>query len=145
MDRITRLIGLVLAVPVLALFGGVGILALQIGDTWQPADTRALISGITASCTGGAIVLALLLGLIVGVPLALRAYSAAAHGARRWDDQMPPPPDYRRALPPPRAAAWLEQPPAVQGGQQPGQWLSHGPGAYDLMDDGTIEDGEWQR
>jgi hypothetical protein len=86
MDAIKRLFALVALVPVIALFGGVGILSIQIGETWTEASTQFLLGTLATSCMGGAIVLAGLLALIVGVPLALRAYSAAAVSHKRWDD-----------------------------------------------------------
>jgi hypothetical protein len=150
MSKVEKWVALVISVPLLALFGGVGILAFQIGETWQEGDTRALISGLTTACAGGFVVLALLLGLIVGVPLALRAYSAGAWSHRRWDDwsQMSPP--YRSALPGPRSSgAWLDAPPQVISRDSAGEWRTPGPAAYDLFeagegDDDGIIDGEWR-
>jgi hypothetical protein len=149
--RLERFLMLVLAIPILAVFGGIGVLAFQIGETWQSGDTRALISGATAACSGGFVVVALVLGLVVGVPLALRAYSAGAWSHRRWDDwQGMQQPSYPRAMPAPRhALPWLQAPPQVETKGQAGEWLSQGPQTYDLFDDEgsdrDVIDGYWRR
>jgi hypothetical protein len=154
MSKVEKWVALVISVPLLAIFGGVGILAFQIGETWEAGDTRALISGFTTACAGGFVVLALVLGLVVGVPLALRAYSAGAWSQRRWDDwsqQVSPP--ARPALPAPRPT-WMETPPQVAAREAEGEWRTLGPAAYDLFDEGDagregmgnrdFVDGDWR-
>jgi hypothetical protein len=93
------------AIPILALFGGIGILAYRIGETWDAATTQSLVTGLTVVCGGGALMFALLLALIVGVPLAIRAYGEGGRSHRHWDtgrsslstwDDLPP----RHRLPP---------------------------------------------
>lgn len=74
-------VGLV-ALPVLALFGGLGFLAYQIGQTWDARATTALIAGLVATCGGGVLVIGLLLALIVGIPLALRLFGEAGYSQR---------------------------------------------------------------
>lgn len=149
--KLERFLMVVLTIPILAIFGGIGVLAFQIGQTWQTADTRALISGTTAACSGGFVVLALVLGLVVGVPLALRAYSAGAWSHRRWDDwQGMPHPSYPRAMPASHPALpWLQAPPQIYARGESGEWLSQGAQAYDLFDDESNErdvvDGDWRR
>lgn len=148
MSKVEKWVALVISVPLIALFGGVGVLAFQIGETWQTADTRALISGVTTACAGGFVVLALLLGLIVGVPLALRAYSAGAWSQRRWDDWSQVSAPSRPALPAPRPT-WLETPPQIALKESEGEWRTLGPATYDLFDeendestvDGTVVNG----
>lgn len=81
-----KLITLIAAVPVLALFGGVGILALRIGETWTSAATESLVHGISVTCGSGALLFAVLLACIVGVPLAIRAYGESGANQRRWQD-----------------------------------------------------------
>lgn len=81
MKKILALIG---AVPVLALFGGVGILAYRIADTWNAETTQGLVNGLTVICGGGALVVCVLLALIVGVPLAIRAYGEGGISRRAW-------------------------------------------------------------
>ena len=123
-------------VPVLALFLGVGILADAIGRTWDARATDGLITGLVATCGGGAVVIGVLLALIVGVPLALRAYERGGMASRAWPEQQ--------YLPPPmsRQAQWREQPPMLTDKQQ-GQWLSQG-SQYDLWEgEQTPVEREW--
>ncbi len=81
-----KIITLVAIVPVLALFGGAGILAMRISDTWSEATTQSLVTGLTVVCGGGALVFAILLAFIVGIPLAIRAYGEAGMRQRAWGD-----------------------------------------------------------
>jgi hypothetical protein len=126
----------------LALFAGVGLFAWQVGQSWSHSDTQTLIGGMIAACSGGFVVLALIVGLVVGVPLALRAYSQGAESRRRWDDWEGPGP---RSLPgPAQSAPWLSSPPQIT--QQPGEgrWLSAGPAQYDLLEaDPDVSESEW--
>lgn len=126
----------------LALFGGVGLFAWQVGQTWNHSDTQTLIGGLIAACSGGFVVLALIVGLVVGVPLALRAYSQGAEARRHWQEWDDPRP--LSGPGPGRAAPWLEQPPQIT--QQPGEgrWLSAGPAQYDLIEaEQDVTEGEW--
>ncbi len=87
-----KMLILLVAAPVLALLGGVGLLALSIGQTWTSTNTQSLITGLSAVCGGGVVVIALFLALIVGVPLAIRAYGEAGKARRNWDyDDLPMP------------------------------------------------------
>lgn len=86
MKKILTLIG---AVPVLALFGGVGVLAYRIAETWNAETTQGLVTGLTVVCGGGTLVLCILLALIVGVPLAIRAYGEGGSSRRAWGESIP--------------------------------------------------------
>ena len=118
------------AIPVLALFGGFGFLAYTIGQHWDARSTDSLITGLVATCGGGAVIIGVLLALIVGVPLALRSYSEAGQARRAWPEL--PPPNYghdpyaRNAI----EAEWqrLPQPPA-----QTPPWGATGGGNYHLL------------
>ena len=112
-------------VPVLALFLGVGILADAIGRTWDARATDGLITGLVATCGGGAVVIGVLLALIVGVPLALRAYERGGQARQAWPEP--------RYLPPAQQQGWQAGPPMLTDKQQ-GQWLSSGGQQYDLWD-----------
>lgn len=81
-------VGLV-ALPVLALFGGFGFLAYQIGQTWDARSTDSLIAGLVATCGGGVVVIGILLALIVGIPFAIRMFGEAGYSQRAWRD-LPP-------------------------------------------------------
>ena len=120
------------AAPVLALFVGVGVLAWRIGDTWDQRNTDSLVTALAATCAGGAIIVGLLLALIVGVPLALRAYENGGYARRAWPAETPA---QWRQLPGSRPPAWAEQPPMLTD-KQGGQWQSTGMGQYDLWEDG---------
>ena len=77
------------AMPALALVGGIGILAYRIGETWNSATTQSLVTGLTVVCGGGALLFAILLACIVGIPLAIRAYGEGGASRRTWtnDDE----------------------------------------------------------
>lgn len=116
-----------IAVPILALFGGLGVLAWQIGETWDQRNTDALVTAVASICAGGAVIVGALLALIVGVPLALRAYD-------RGGTMRQPPQTEWRALPPARPS-WTEQPPMIADKQQ-GTWQSAG--SYDVWEDAEM-------
>lgn len=110
-----KLLALVAIVPILALFGGLGVLSWRISETWTDATTQGLVTGLTVVCSGGALVVCVLLALIVGVPLAVRIFgetgiSHRAWGAGRslpsWDDVPLPP----RRLPSALDGQWRELP-----------------------------------
>ena len=77
------------AIPALALIGGVGILAWRIGATWTSATTQSLVTALTVICGGGALLFAILLALIVGIPLAIRAYGEGGASRRQWGELAP--------------------------------------------------------
>lgn len=79
-----KIITLIAAVPVLVLFGGIGVLSYRIADTWSDATTQGLVTGLTVVCGGAALVVAILLALIVGIPLAIRAYGEGGASRRAW-------------------------------------------------------------
>lgn len=81
-----KILALIVAIPALALFGGIGVLSYRIAGTWSDATTQGLVTGLTVVCGGGALVVAVLLSLIVGVPLAIRAYGESGDRRRLWDD-----------------------------------------------------------
>ncbi len=124
----TLIAGLV-AIPVLALFGGLGFLAYTIGQYWDARSTDSLITGLVAACGGGAVVIGLLLALLVGVPLALRSYSEAGRVRREWHE-LPPPGYGRNAI----DGQWQRLPPALPS--QPNQappWGATGGGQYQVL------------
>lgn len=124
----------------LALFVGFGVFAWQVGQSWSHSDTQTLIGGMIAACSGGFVVLALIVGLVIGVPLAMR-FNRGNESRRRFDDWDGP---GQRSLPGPgQATPWLERPPAIT--QQPGEgrWLSAGPAQYDLIEPEPDEGAQW--
>jgi hypothetical protein len=79
----------IIAVPILALFGGIGFLAYQVGQTWDARSTDALVAGVVATCGGGAVVIGVLLSLIVGIPFAIRMFGEAGYSQRGWREPSP--------------------------------------------------------
>lgn len=147
------LVVLMIAAPILALFGGVGLLAWQIGDTWTEATTASLITGLVTVCGGGAVVMALILSLVVGIPMATRYFAEQGIARKAWGDSHPPqvPPQYyayppvQYALPAPQSqrphqSGWREpRPPAVDI-DAGGSWAVADGAAYDLWDDQPADD-----
>ena len=144
------IVALMVAAPILALFGGAGLLAWQVGATWTEATTASLITGMVTVCGGGAVVVALILSLIVGIPMATRYFAEQGVARKAWGDghaPQPQPPMYvyptehgarYPALPALRQQpGWREaQPPAVQVDAPGGSWSVADGAAYDLWDDG---------
>lgn len=97
-----KLLAVLIAIPALALIGGVGVLAWRISDTWNAATTQSLVTGLTVVCGGGALMVALLLALIVGIPLAIRLFGEAGISQRAWGGS-------RTAIP----SGWDDVPPRL--------------------------------
>lgn len=129
MKNSTIFMGLI-AVPVLALFLGVGVLAMQIGEHWTDATTASLVTGLTTVCGGGFVVLSLIVAIVVGIPFAIRMFGESGRANSTWATMPPPPPRYASGLP-----NWQEpRPPLLEAKPEGGQWLTQGPGAYDLWE-----------
>lgn len=127
------ILALLLALPILALFAGVGFLFWQIGQTWDARNTSNLITGLVVACSGGAIVLGILLALIIGVPLALRTYSEAARARREWHERPTLRPLYD---PPTIAGQWRMLPPVMPANtlaHESPPWGATGGGNFDLL------------
>jgi len=91
--------------PVAALFIGAAVLAQAIGENWDKATTASLVTGLVAVCGGGFVVIALILSLVVGIPLATRFFFEAGVARRAFDAPSPVVDVYGRpALPRPWAA-----------------------------------------
>ena len=127
------ILAMLIAAPVLAFFGGIGLLAWQVGQTWDVRSSDTLVNGLVMSCSTGGIVIAILLSLIVGIPLALRAYERGGIARQAWPER-----EYK-VLSPPRASTWAEQPPRIED-KQVGSW-HRSDKQYDLWDEGS--DREW--
>lgn len=110
-----KLLAFIVAIPALALIGGVGILALRISDTWNASTTQSLVTGLTVVCGGGALMVAILLALIVGIPLAVRIFGETGISHRAWGGG-------RTAIPP----GWDDIPPRLPMRRSPpmieGEW-----------------------
>lgn len=60
------------AVGVIALFGGMGVLMWRIGGTWDQRNTDALTTSFAVICAGGVMLSGMLLAIFIGIPFALR-------------------------------------------------------------------------
>lgn len=117
-------------IAILALFGGVGVLAWRIGDTWTETTTQSMVTAAATICAGGAVVFALLLSLIVGIPMATRYFAESGKARREWD-YMPPPPRRMAQL-----DGYTSGPPMLTAQKNDmGTWQSGGPAAYDLWEE----------
>ena len=131
------IVAIVAVSPFVALMLGTAILASRIGDTWTEATTASLVMGLTVVCGGGSLVLALIVSLIVGIPMASRFFFEAGVARRAFD-----------ATPPPRyldAKTWQEPHPPQLTDRQSGDWQSSGPAAYHLWEEDPVEvdRGKW--
>lgn len=108
-----KILAIIVAIPALALIGGTGILAWRISETWSDAITQSLVTGLTVVCGGGALMVAILLALIVGIPLAVRIFGETGISHRAWGAG-------RTAIPPgwddlPSRLPMRRQPPMIEG------------------------------
>jgi hypothetical protein len=131
---VKKVLTLIAAAPLLALLGGIGVISYTIGQTWTSADTQTLVAGLVTSCMVGGMILGTLLALLVGIPLAIRAYGEAGRARQQWPEPMPP----RSVI----DGQWQSLPPT--NGQVPPvpPWQVTGGGQLDLMDDRLHLSGE---
>ena len=125
------IIAVVVSIVIAAFLVSSAFVGMAIADNWDKATTASLVAGLTATCGGGFVVIALLLSLIVGIPLASR-YFFEAGVARRAFDSSGPVVTYPRQLQPPAGRQWQEETPPQLTDRQSGSWQSSGPGAYHL-------------
>ena len=131
------IVAVVAVSPFVALIVGAATLAMRIGDTWSEATTASLVTGLVAVCGGGFVVIALILSLIVGIPMATRFFFEAGVARRPWDAAQSP--RYLDAKP------WQEPRPPQLTDRQSGDWQSSGPAAYHLWEEDPVEvnRGKW--
>jgi len=132
------LLAVFVAVPVAAVMIASAFIGQAIAENWDKATTASLVAGLVATCGGGFVVIALLVSLIVGVPLATRFFFEAGV-ARRAFDSSGPVVTYPRQLPPPAGARWQEETPPQLPDRQSGSWQSSGPGSYRLWEEEPVE------
>jgi hypothetical protein len=130
MQTIERAVGMVVALAGLAVLLGAGVLAMRIGDTWTEATTQSLVTALATVCGGGAVVFALLISLIVGIPMATRYFAESGRARREWAD-----PPYYPPQPTNRQLNGYNAPMLTARQDQVGTWQSNGPGNYDLWED----------
>ena len=132
------LLAVVVSIPIAAFLVASAFVGKAIADNWDKATTASLVAGLVATCGGGFVVIALLVSLIVGVPLATRFFFEAGV-ARRAFDSSGPVVTYPRQLPPPAGARWQEETPPQLPDRQSGSWQSSGPGSYRLWEEEPVE------
>ena len=129
------------AIPILALFIGVAILAIQIGTDWSPENTDTLLGGLIAVCGAGLG----LFGLVFGAFLGLAFYRRLDRPSdsiepSRLGGRAPRVIDspYYAPLPPYQAGRQLED--------KSGSFSSRGPESYDIyFPDEEAEEREWRQ
>lgn len=127
-------ISTLLAIPVLAIFLGVGILFARIALDWTPGNTQTVIGGGLAICGAGLAVFALVFGILAGIAVYKRLLLDR--------DSRPPAPGQqmeRYQLQPYREPA----PPMISAPGQQGSWLSNGPASYDIWQE-EPEEAAWR-
>lgn len=120
----------------LAVLTGVGVLAWQIGDKWTEANTQSLITSVAMVCGGGAVLVAVLVAMVLGVPMAIRYFGEAGRARQTWEPMPPPMP--RRV---PQLDGYAGPPLLTAQRGEGGTWQSMGPGQYDTWD--SEEDLSW--
>ena len=142
-----KIFSVVIAAPILALFVGIGVLALRIGDHWDERNTDVLISNLTMICGIGGLAISLALAAFVGL-----VFYARWQRDKHWDE----PPGWRGSSPkrlpysgmpqPP----WMDMPPQLPDMQEPkGRLYTSGPSAYEdldrsLFEDSNVIDTQWR-
>ncbi len=106
------------AIPILALFLGIGALGIAAALTWDREMTQAALTAGAAICGGGVAVASILIGAFAGLAFYRRA-------TQPRDLDAPIPGQWREL---PRAD---DTPPALMDGHG-GSWETPGPAAYDL-------------
>lgn len=142
-----KIFSLVVAAPILALFVGIGLLAIRIGDHWDERNTDVLISNVTMICGMGGLAISLALAAFVGL-----VFYARWQRDKHWDE----PPGWRqspsRRLPSLGAQQqpWMDIPPQLPDMQEPkGRLYTNGPSAYEdldrsLFDENNVIDTQWR-
>lgn len=116
----------IMAIPMLALLLGAGILAGRIAMDWEPRQTDSLIGGGLAICGAGLAIFAVVTGLLVGMALYRRMLLD-----REQSRPAAPPPGYSIQPGYPGLPYREPAPPMIEAGRQ-GSWASNGPASYDL-------------
>jgi hypothetical protein len=137
MQTIERALGMLVAMAGLAVLLGAGVLAVRIGETWTEATTQSMVTAFATVCGGGAVVFALIVALIVGVPMATRYFAESGRARREWVDSPHYPPQ-----PTNRQLSGYNAPMLTAKPDQVGTWQSDGPRNYDLWEDEPGVEGE---
>lgn len=134
------ILAVVVSIPIAAFLVASAFVGMAIADNWDRATTASLVTGLVAVCGGGLVVVSLIVGLVVGMPFAIRLFFEAGVARRAFDSSGPvvtyPP---GRQLPPPAGRQWQEETPPQLTDRQSGSWQSSGPGSYRLWEEEPVE------
>jgi hypothetical protein len=125
------------AIPILALFIGIAILAGRVAMDWNPQNTDTLIGGLIAVCGAGLGLFGVVFGALLGLAIYKRLQNPLEHSGRQGSrsPRMIDSP-YYAPLPPGRIDRQLED---------KGTWSSRGPESYDIyFPDEEAEEREWR-
>ena len=117
---------LVVIVPVLALFAGAGVLSWQVGQTWDARNTDSVIAGMIAVCASGALLMTMVLGLPIGIVMAVKIRDRQ----REQQGYYPPMPPQQ----PGRLPQWAAQAPQIADRQE-GDWQRLPETNYDVWEE----------
>lgn len=128
------LLNMLIAVPVLILFLGAGVLLARVAWDWTPETTEYVLGGLLTICGASLGIFALVFGLLAGVAIYRRLQRDATESqretewrqAQRWPGQLP-------------AAA----PPQLEDGSR-GSWYTQGPASYDVWEETEPEPRQWR-
>ena len=112
----------VASIPILAIFGGAGVMAYFIGDAWAPRHTDLTIVAASLSC----------LGIVAVVTAGVTIFMVAAYRIRQVSHETSTGPPMINVTPS-RPPSWAEQPPMLTD-KNVGSWETTGQG-YDLWED----------
>lgn len=133
------LLAVFVAVPVAAFLVASAFVGMAIADNWDRATTASLVTGLVAVCGGGFVVVSLIVGLVVGMPFAIRLFFEAGVARRAFDASGPVVTVSPRQLQPPAGRQWQEETPPQLTDRQSGSWQSSGPGSYSLWEEEPVE------
>jgi hypothetical protein len=113
------------AIPILAIFLGVGVLAIRIALDWTQQTTQTLIGGLLVLCGAAIMPVSILLGLAIFKRL------------NRDREQPAPPPQAIRMLGGYPVSPYSEpgSPMLTDGSEKLGSWSSNGPASYDVWEE----------
>lgn len=120
------------AIPILAIFLGVAILAGRIAYDWTPQLSQTVVGGLLTICAGSLSLIAVIIGLLVGIGL----YKRISRDRAR---EMPEAPPASRTIEgygyPVLPYREPYAPQLMDGRDKLGSWSSNGAASYDVWED----------
>jgi len=135
MDQKNSIFAQLAAIPILAVFIGVAILAVRIGMDWTPQTTQTVVGGFLTICAGSVALIGVIIGLLVGLAL---------HKRISREQPQPAPPAIRTISGYPIMPYREPGVPQLSDGRERlGSWSSNGPASYDVWEE--PEPAEWSQ